>query len=360
MSGRGPQLLLDFVLFSTDLRHQHLSGVIKQGVIHPVVPPADPDHLLEQLTPEDFSWSVRGSGLMQHTCGVVCVSKRHHQLKVCFPQTYQTHLVQRAARFDPVEDGGRCDQDDVPLLDDQIFVGHIHFPRGMHCGADNLSASRPLHQVVPAEVSDSPGKTQVSIAKIDDGAVAEAHRLRPLSGRGHFGDNNSDDKRVDEAADNILYSDDDNGNHAVLRHSSETVANGGLSFKREEESSCEAAHLVHAGIVCVVFYVIVSESDDPVEDAEEEPGQDVRQGKDQEHHPPSDLHQGGEDVGHKQQPLLGNMAKHNVTAAFFAYVAVFLWLWSILSLHTDVIGGAHRCILFLHLPESVGKITKNV
>lgn len=259
-----------------------------------------------------------------------------------------------------MEDGGRRDQDDVPLLYDQIFVSHIHFPCGMHCGVDNLGTSRPLHQVVPAKVPDSPGKTQVTITKVYDGAVAEAHRLRPLSGWGHFSDNNSDHKRVDEAADDILYSDDDNGNHAVLGHSSETVANGGLSFEREEESSGEAAHLVHAGLICVVFDVIVSESNNPVEDAEEEPRQDVRQGKDQEHHPPSDLHQGGKDVGHKQQPLLRNMAEHDITAALFAYVAVFLWLRSNLSLYTDAIGGAHWWILFMHLAESVGKTAKNV
>lgn len=334
-----PQLLLVFVLLGADLRYMHLSGVIEQDVIHPVVPPADPDHLLEQLTPEDFIWSVRGSGLMQHTCGVVRVGKRHHKLKVCFPQIYQAHLVQWAAGLYPVDDGGRCDEDDVPLLDDQIFKDHVCIPCGMRHGADNVCMSRPLHQVVSAEVPDSPGKTQVAVTKIDDGAVAETHRLRPLSGRGHFGDNNSDDKCVDEAADDILYSDDDNGCHAVLRHSSETVANGCLSFKREEESSCEAAYLVHTDVICVFFHVTMSQSDDPVEDAEEEPGQDVRQGKDEEHHPPSDLHQCGEDVCHKQQPLLWNMAEHDVTAAFFAYVAVFLW--SILSLHT-VFGGAHR------------------
>lgn len=109
MSGGDSQLLLVLVLLSTDFRHQHLSRVMEQGVIHPVVPPADPDHLLEQLTPEDFSRSVRGSGLMEHTCGVIRVGERHHQLKVCFPQICQTHLVQRAARFNPVEDGGRCD-----------------------------------------------------------------------------------------------------------------------------------------------------------------------------------------------------------------------------------------------------------
>lgn len=168
--------------------------------------------------------------------------------------------------------------------------------------------------------------------KIDDGAVTEAHRLCPLSGRSHFGDNDPDDERVDEAAEDILYSDNDNGNHAVLGHSSEAVADGGLSFEREEERGCEAAHLVHAGFICVVLDVIVSKSDDPEEDSEEEPRQDVRQGKDQEHHPPSDLHQGGEDVGHKQQPLLRNMAEHDVSAAFFAYVAVFLWSRFVLSL----------------------------
>ena len=85
MSGRGSQQLPVFVLLGADLRDQHLTGVIEQGVIDPVVPPADPDHLLEQLTPEDFSRSVRGSALMQHTGGVVCVGKRHHQLKVCLP-----------------------------------------------------------------------------------------------------------------------------------------------------------------------------------------------------------------------------------------------------------------------------------
>lgn len=329
------------VHLSADLGHQHLSGLIEQGVVHPVVPPADPDHLLEQLTPEDFSWSVRGPGLMQHTCGVVRVGKRHHQLKVCFPQIYQTHLVQRAARFYPVEYSGRCDQDDVPLLYGQIFVGDVHFPGGMHRGADDLGSSRPLHQMVPAKVPDPPRKTQVTIMKIDDGAVAEAHRLRPLSGRSHFCDNNPDDERVNEAADDVLYSDDDDGNHAVLGHSSETVADGGLSFKREEECGCEAADLVDAGFICGVLEVIVSESDDPEEDAEEEPRQDVRQGKDQEHHPPSDLHQGGEDVGDKQQPLLGNMAEHDVRAALFAYVAVFLCLRSVLSLDTDVIGVSH-------------------
>lgn len=85
MSRRKPQLLLDFILLSADLRHQHFSSVIEQGVIHPIVPPADPDHLLEQVTPEDFSCSVWGSALMQHTCGVVRVGKRRHQLEVSIP-----------------------------------------------------------------------------------------------------------------------------------------------------------------------------------------------------------------------------------------------------------------------------------
>lgn len=259
-----------------------------------------------------------------------------------------------------MEDGCRCDQDDVFLLDDQIFVGDVYFPCGMYRWVDNLGTSPPLHQVVPAEVPNSPGKTQETIPKVDDGAVAEAHCLCPLSGRGHFGDNNSDDKCVNEAADDILYSNNDDGDHAVLGHSSETVADGGLSFKREEESSCEAAHLVHAGISVVILDVTVSESDDPEEDAKEEPGQDVRQCEDQEHHPPSDLHQSGEDVGHKQQPLLRNMPEHYVTVALLAYVAVFLWTRSILSPYSDVIGGTHWCILFMHLPESVGKTTKNV
>lgn len=355
MSWRRTQLFLEFVLFSTDLGHQHFSGVVEQGVVHPVVPPADPDHLLEEPTPEDFSGGVRGPGLMQHTCGVVRVGKRHHQLKVCFPKIHQAHLVQRAAGADPVGDGGGCDQDDVTMLDDQVFVGDVRCPGGVHCGADYLSASRPLHQVVSAEVSDSPGKTQTPIAKIDDGAVAEAHGLRPLFGRGHFGDNYPDDKGVDEAADDVLYRDDDNGDHAVLGHPSGTVADGGLSFKREEESRREAAHFVHAGVVCVVFDVVVSESDDPVEDAEEEPGQDVGQGEDQEHHPPSDLHQRGEDVGHKQQPLLGNVAENHIAAALFAYEAAFLRLRSVLRLHADVIAGTHWFILFRHFPESLCK-----
>lgn len=64
MSQREPQLLLVLVLLSTNLGHQHLAGLIEQGVIHPVVPPAGTDHLLEQLTPEDLCWSVRGPGLV--------------------------------------------------------------------------------------------------------------------------------------------------------------------------------------------------------------------------------------------------------------------------------------------------------
>lgn len=211
----------------------------------------------------------------------------------------------------------------------------------MHRGADNLGASCPLHKMVPSEVSDSPGQTQITITKIYDGAVAESYRLRPLSCRGHFCDNNSNDKRVNEATDDILYSNDDNGDHAVLGHPSGTVANGRLSFKGEEESGCEAVHPVNTGFECVFSGVTVSESDDPIDDAEEKPRQDVRQGKYQEHHSPSDLHQGCENVGNKQQPLLWNMAEHNVTAALFAYVAVFFWLWSILSLLNDVTGGAH-------------------
>lgn len=361
MSRRWPQLLLVFVLLSADFGHQHLRSVIEQDVVHPVVPPADPDHLLEQLTPEDFSGSVRGTGLMQHTCAVVRVGERNHQLKVCFPKIYQAHVVQRAAGLDPVADSGRCDQDDVPLLDDQVFISHVHFPCGVHRGADYLSASRPFHQVVPAEVTDSPGKTQVTITKVDDGTVTEAHCLRPFSSRRHFGDNDSDHEGVDEAADDVLDGDDNDGNHAVLRHSPETVTNGGLSFQRKEESGREAAHLVHAGVICVTFDVTVSESDDPVEDAKKEPGQDVRQGKDQEHHPPSDLHQSGEDVGHKEQPLLRNMAENYVTAAFLTHVSVFLRLMPIVSLNScDVIGGVHRFILFMHLPESAGKTINSI
>jgi len=356
MPGRGPPLLLVLVLLGADLGHQHLGGVIEQAVIHTVVPPADPDHLLEQLTPEDFGGDVRGAGLVQHTGGVVRVGERHHQLEVRFPQILQAHVVQRAAEFDPVEDGGGCDQGDVPLLDDQVFKRHVHFPRGVHRGADDLSASRPLHQVMTAEVADSPGKTQVAVAEIYDGAVAEAHRLRPLPGRGHFGDDDPDDERVDEAADDVLHGDDDDGDHAVLGHSPETVADGGLGFEGEEESSGEAAHLVHAGVTRGVPVVAVSQSDHPVEDAEEKPRQDVRQGEDQEHHPPPDLHQGGEDVRHEQQPLLGNAAEHHVAAALFAYVAVFLRLRSILGLYVGV--GAHCCILFIHLPEPEGEDSK--
>lgn len=337
MSGRDLQLFLVFVLLGADFRHQHLRRVMEQGVVHPVVPPADPDHLLEQLTPEDFSRSVRGSGLMEHTCGVVRVGERHHQLKVGFPQICQTHLVQRAAGFDPVEDGGGRDQNNVPLLDDQILIGHVHFPCGVHRGLNDLGPSRPLHQVVPAKVPDSPGKTQEAVTEIDDGTVTETHRLCSLSGRGHFGNNNPDDERIDEAADDVLHGDDDDGNHTVFGHSPETVADGGLSFKREEKSSCEASHLIHAGVVCLVADVTMSESNDPEEDAEEEPGQDVGQSEDQEHHPPSDLHQGGKDVRHKQQPLLGNMAENDVTVSLFPYVAVFLRPRSVLGLHAEVL-----------------------
>lgn len=81
----------------------------------------------------------------------------------------------------------------------------------------------------------------------------------------------------------------------------------------------------------------MSHGNDPEEDAKEEPGQDVRQGEDEEHHPPSDLHQGGEDVGDKQQPFLRNVAKHNVAVSFFAYVAAFLGLRSVLGLHAEII-----------------------
>lgn len=170
----------------------------------------------------------------------------------------------------------------------------------MHRGADDLGPSRPLHQMVPSKVPNPPGKTQVPVVKIDDSAVAEAHRLRPLPGRSHFGDNNADDKRVNEAADDVLNCDNDDGDHAVLGHSSETVADGGLSLEREEESGREAANLVHARFIHGVFDVIVRKSDDPEEDAKKEPRQDIRQGEDQEHDPPSDLHQGGEDVCDKE------------------------------------------------------------
>lgn len=348
------------VRLSADLRHQHLGGVIEEVVVHPVVPPADPDHFLEQLPPQDFSWGVGGAGLMQHTCGVVCVGEGNHQLKVCSTQVYQTHLIQRAAGIDPVEDGGGCDQGDVPLLDDQVLVGHVHFPRGVHGGVDNLSTSRPFHQVVPAEVPHPPGEAQVTIVKIDHSAVAEAHRLRSLPGRRHLGDDDPDDEGVDEAADDVLYGDDDDGDHAVLGHPSEAVPDGGLSFEREEESCGEATHLVHAGVVRLVFDVAVSEGDDPEEDAKEEPRQDVGEGKDQEHHPPSDLNQGGEDVGHKEQPLLWNMAEDDVTVAVFTYVAILLTLTAIFSPNTDLIRRAHRFILLLHFPEPVGKNINNI
>lgn len=47
------------------------------------------------------------------------------------------------------------------------------------------------------------------------------------------------------------------------------------------------------------------------------------------------------------------MAEDHVGAALFADVAVFLGLWSILSLHTDVISWVHRRVMFMHLPDPV-------
>lgn len=256
-------------------------------------------------------------------------------------------------------DGGWCGEDDVLLLDDQVFISHINSPSGVHRTADYLGGSCPLHQVVPAEVPNSPGKINVTITKVDDSTVAEAHRLRPLSGRGHFGNSNSNDERINEAAHDVLYGDDDDGMHAVLRHSSESVTNGGLSFEREEESGCEAADFKHAGFSVGILDVSISESDNPEEDSKKEPGQNVRESKDQKHHPPSDLHQGGKDVGHKQQPFLRNMAEHDVRAAFFTYVAVFVGSGSIFGLHGDFISAAHRRILsVMHLPEAAGNISK--
>jgi len=105
MSSSEPQLPFVLELLSADHGHVYFSGVIEQVVIHPVVPPADPDHLLEQLTPEDLVWAVRRSRLVQHACGVVGVGERHQQLKISFPQIFQIHFVQRAAGFNPVGDG---------------------------------------------------------------------------------------------------------------------------------------------------------------------------------------------------------------------------------------------------------------
>lgn len=230
-SSRGLRLLLELVFLSADLRNPHLRCLMEEVVIDPIVSSTEPDHFLEQLTPEDLTRSVGGPGLVQHTRGVVRVGKRHHQLEVRLPQIRQTHLVQGAAGVDPVEDGGWCDQGDVPLLYDQILVGHVHFACGMSRGVDKLGPSRPLDQVVPPKVPDPPGKAQVPVMKVDDGAAAETHRLRPLSGRGHFGNDDSDDECVDEAANDVLYRDDDDGDHAVLGHPPETVADGGLSFQ---------------------------------------------------------------------------------------------------------------------------------
>lgn len=127
------------------------------------------------------------------------------------------------------------------------------------------------------------------VTEVDNCMVAEANCLRPLSGRSHFGHHNPDDKSVDEAADDILYGDDDDSNHAVLRHSSEAITNGGLGFQRKEESGCEAVHLIYTRVFIVVFDVSMSQSNDEEEYPKKEPGKDVRRCKDQEHHPPSDL-----------------------------------------------------------------------
>lgn len=64
----------------------------------------------------------------------------------------------------------------------------------------------------------------------------------------------------------------------------------------------------------MVLQVFVDVGDQEVEEAEEEPGEDVGEAEDEEHDPPAELHKRGEDVGQEEAPLARGLVEHHGAA----------------------------------------------
>lgn len=191
-------------------------------------------------------------------------------------------------------------------------------------GADQLRPGGAFQDVVPAEVGDTPHKAQGAVARVDHGGAAEAHCLRPLARARHFGHGDADDDCVDEATHQGLDSHHHDGHHAVLRHHPEAVADSRLGRHGVQEGGSETADVRHTRSRVMVLQVFVDVGDQEVEDAEEEPGEDVGEAEDEEHDPPAELHQRGEDVGQEEAPLARGLVEHHGAATVLQHVAQLL------------------------------------
>jgi hypothetical protein len=297
-------------------------GVFVLQVVH---------HWFKLVPPEDLTGDVTGPGLDRLSGTFNRSLEYHHDFEFFLQEVASRVLVEGRVFVDLVDDGNWPQEEDVVVttVDGQVEFRAVVLDHFSFFGLFRLDQLRPNaspNQGGLPHVTHSEHETQVPVQSPHHSVPGEEQSLGAQFGPRHLREHYSDEERVDGHPDDGLHRHHEDRLGALFGGGPDPVPDGVLRLYTEEVARGEVVDVENARVPVVlglvlrevlVLQVPVREHDQPPDQREEEPRDEVRQSEDGQGPAPLDVHQRGEDIVQVPDPQLGNPRVVYVAVAIF-------------------------------------------
>lgn len=262
-------------------------------------------------------------------CGFHDALEDDDDLELLPAQGLGRQVPERAAPVDDMTDdlGLHQEQTVLPRVIAQVqlrlFQGD-ELPLGRLAGLDQLCPDLGIHHVAFPQVPHTEHQAELLVPAGDDAVLAEDEGLGALLGPGDLDEHAANHHGIDHGADDGLCHQQDDALGTVGCHHASAVADGALALHREEQGGHEAVHVLDARLplgIALVPHVPPQPGIQEVDEAKDQPGDDVAHHEDKEEPAVLEVHNGGEDV--REEPLLVlDVAQIHLALAHFCHIAL--------------------------------------